>query len=53
LHVGATVALGDDCYQGVAGLAAAGAAQGRSHLVRGGVEGTSRWLEVAADADLL
>ena len=29
LPVGATVALGDDCYQGVAGLAAAGAAQGR------------------------
>ena len=27
--VGATVALRDDCYQGVAGLAAAGAAQGR------------------------
>jgi cystathionine gamma-synthase len=53
LPVGATVALGDDCYQGVAGLAAAGAAQGRWHVVRVGVEDTTRWLELAADADLL
>jgi cystathionine gamma-synthase len=53
LPVGATVALGDDCYQGVAGLAAAGAAQGRWHVVRVGVEDTPRWLELAADADLL
>src|SRR5688572_20776690 len=29
LPVDATVVLGDDCYQAVAGLAAAGAAQGR------------------------
>src|SRR5829696_1679952 len=53
LPVGATVALGDDCYQGVVGLAAAGAAQGRWHVVRVGVEDTPRWLELAADADLL
>jgi cystathionine gamma-synthase len=53
LPVGATVALGDDCYQAVAGLAAAGAAQGRWHVVRVGVEDTPRWLELAADADLL
>jgi len=53
LPVGATVALGDDCYQGVAGLAAAGAAQGRWRVVRVGVEDTSHWLELAADADLL
>ena len=53
LAVGATVVLGDDCYQGVAGLAAAGAAQGRWRVVRVGVEDTSRWLELAADADLL
>jgi cystathionine gamma-synthase len=53
LPVGATVALGDDCYQGVAGLATAGAAQGRWRVVRVGVEDTSRWLELAADADLL
>src|SRR3954468_23938272 len=42
LPVGATVALGDDCYQGVAGLAAAGAARGRWRLVRVGVQDTSR-----------
>ena len=53
LPVGATVVLGDDCYQAVAGLAAAGAAQGRWHVVRVGVEDTPRWLELAADADLL
>jgi cystathionine gamma-synthase len=53
LPVGATVALGDDCYQAVAGLAAAGAAQSRWHVVRVGVQDTSRWVELAADADLL
>ena len=40
LPVGATVVLGDDCYQAVAGLAAAGAAQGRWRVVRVGVEDT-------------
>src|SRR3954462_2130124 len=44
---------GDDCYQGVAGLAAAGAAQGRWRVLRVGVEDTSRWVELAADADLV
>ncbi|MCA1678181.1 MAG: AAA family ATPase, partial [Actinobacteria bacterium] len=53
LPVGATVALGDDCYQGVAGLAAAGEAQGRWHVVRVGVEDTARWLQLVGDADLL
>src|SRR3954454_21827981 len=53
LPVGATVALGDDCYQGVAGLAGAGEAQGRWRTVRAGVEDTARWLELAAEADLL
>lgn len=53
LPVGATVVLGDDCYQGVAGLAAAGAAQGRWRLVRVGVEDTSHCVELAADADLV
>ena len=53
LAVGATVALGDDCYQGVAGLAAAGSSRGRWDVVRVGVEDSARWLELAADADLL
>jgi cystathionine gamma-synthase len=53
LPVGATVALGDDCYQGVAGLAAAGVSQGRWEVVRVGVEDTAQWLELAAEVDLL
>src|SRR3954451_2830981 len=53
MPVGATVVLPDDCYQGVAGLAAAGAAQGRWRVVRVGVEDTAGWLEAAAEAPLL
>ncbi len=53
LPVGATVVLGDDLYQGVAGLAAAGAAQGCWRVARVGVEDTKRWAELAADADLV
>jgi cystathionine gamma-synthase len=53
LPVGATVVLPDDCYQGVAGLAAAGAQQGRWSVTCVGVQDTQRWLELAADADLL
>jgi O-acetylhomoserine/O-acetylserine sulfhydrylase-like pyridoxal-dependent enzyme len=53
LPVGATVALVDDCYHAVAGLAAAGAAQGRWHVVGIGAEDASRWVELGADADLL
>ena len=53
LPVGATVALGDDCYQGVAGLADTGAARGRWQVQRVGVEDTPRWLELAAEADLI
>jgi cystathionine gamma-synthase len=53
LPVGAKVVLGDDCYQAVAGLAAAGAQRGRWRLERVQVEDTPRWIEHAADADLL
>jgi cystathionine gamma-synthase len=53
LPVGSSVVLGDDCYQGVAGLAAAGAARGRWRVERVGVEDTARWLELVPDADLL
>src|SRR4051812_26747251 len=53
LPVGATVVLGDDCYQGVAGLAEAGAAQGRWRVVRVGVEGTARLLQPAGGAGVL
>jgi cystathionine gamma-synthase len=53
LPVGAKVVLGDDCYQAVSGLAAAGVERGRWHLERVGVEDTPRWIEHATDADLL
>src|SRR4051794_11813896 len=53
LPVGATVALGDDCYQGVSGLVAAGVAQGRWQEVRVAVDDTARWVELAGQADLL
>jgi cystathionine gamma-synthase len=53
LPVGATVVLADDCYPGVAGLAPAGAAQGRWRVVRVGVQDAPRWVELAAEADLL
>jgi cystathionine gamma-synthase len=53
LPVGATVVLPDDCYHGVAGLAAAGAAQGRWRVVRVAVEDTAGWLKAAGKADLL
>jgi cystathionine gamma-synthase len=53
LSVGATVVLPDDCYQGVVGLAAAGAAQGRWSMVRVPVDDTPRWRAMAAQADLL
>src|SRR5688572_9408367 len=53
LPVGATVVLPDDCYQGVSGLAAAGAAQGRWRVLRVAVEDTAGWLEAAEQADLL
>jgi cystathionine gamma-synthase len=53
LPVGSTMVLPDDCYQGVAGLAAAGAAQGRWSVARLAVEDTDGWLEAAGTADLL
>src|SRR3954447_5193575 len=52
LAVGAQVVLPDDCYPRVAGLAAAGGEQGRWRVVRVAVEETSRWLELAPQADL-
>jgi cystathionine gamma-synthase len=53
LPVGSVVVLGDDCYQGVATLAATGAEQGRWTVHRVGVADTARWVELAATADLL
>ena len=47
------MALGDDCYQGVAGLAAAGVVAGPMGRGARRRRGHARWLELAADADLL
>jgi cystathionine gamma-synthase len=53
LPVGAVVVLPDDCYQGVAGLAAAGAERGRWSVRRVPVDDTAGWIRACADADLL
>ncbi|OUM97911.1 MAG: cystathionine gamma-synthase [Firmicutes bacterium ZCTH02-B6] len=53
LPAGAVVVLPDDCYQGVAHLAAHGAAKGRWSVQRLPVEDTAAWLGAAKYADLL
>lgn len=53
LPVGAHVALPDDCYQGVAGLALAGERRGRWTVHRVGVADTPRWVEQCRTADLI
>lgn len=53
LAVGSLVALPDDCYQGVAGLAHAGERRGRWTVERVAVAATARWVEVCAVADLI
>lgn len=53
LPVGARIALPDDCYQGVAGLAAAGAARGRWSVERLPMEDTRGWVAACTSADLL
>ncbi|HEY1012899.1 MAG TPA: aminotransferase class I/II-fold pyridoxal phosphate-dependent enzyme [Herpetosiphonaceae bacterium] len=53
LAAGSVVALPDDCYQGVAGLAAAGAATGRWTVRRVAVEDTAGWIEACGGADLI
>jgi cystathionine gamma-synthase len=53
LPTGSVVALPDDCYQGVAGLATAGAQRGRWTVHRVAVTDTSRWVEMCGTADLI
>lgn len=53
LAAGATVVLPDDCYQGVAGLAAAGAARGRWSVRRVALHDTAAWIEACATAELV
>jgi len=45
--------LPDDCYQGVAGLAMAGAEKGRWTLRRVAVDDTATWISACAEADLI
>src|SRR5947199_7888723 len=53
LAAGAIVVLPDDCYQGVAGLAAAGAQRQRWSVQRVAVDDTAGWIRSCGVADLI
>jgi len=53
LRARSVVALPDDCYQGVAGLAHAGQRRGRWTVHRIAVADTARWIDVCGVADLI
>jgi cystathionine gamma-synthase len=53
LPAGAVVVLPDDCYQGVAGLVAAGAERGRWSVQCVAVDDTAGWIRACAAADLV
>lgn len=53
LTAGAVVVLPDDCYQGVAGLAAAGAERQRWSVQRVAVDDTAGWIRSCGAADLI
>lgn len=53
LPAGAVVVLPDGCYQGVAGLVAAGAEKGRWSVQRVAVEDTAAWIRACGVADLV
>ena len=53
LPTGSVVALPDDCYQGVAGLARAGQSRGRWTVHRLAVADTAAWIEMCGMADLI
>lgn len=53
LVAGAAVALPDDCYQGVAGLAAAGTQRQRWSVQRVAVDDTDGWIRLCRNADLI
>jgi cystathionine gamma-synthase len=50
---GSVVALPDDCYQGVVGLAKAGQSRGRWTVHRVAVADTTGWIEICGVADLI
>jgi cystathionine gamma-synthase len=53
LSTGSVVALPDDCYQGVAGLAKAGQSRGRWTVHRLAVADTAGWIDMCGVADLI
>ncbi len=53
LVAGSLVVLPDDCYQGVAGLADAGAKRGRWSLQRVALDDTAGWIRACTVADLV
>ena len=53
LSTGSVVALPDDCYQGVAGLANAGQSRGRWTVHRLAVGDTAGWIKMCSVADLI
>jgi cystathionine gamma-synthase len=53
LPTGSVLALPDDCYQGVVGLAESGQSRGRWKVHRLGVTDTPGWVEMCAVADLI
>ena len=53
LPTGSVVALPDDCYQGVAGLAKAGQSRGRWTVHRVAVADTAGWIKMCGAADLI
>lgn len=53
LPTGSIVAVPDDCYQGVAGLASAGQRRGRWTVHRIAVADTGGWIEACGVADLI
>ena len=53
LPAGAHVALPDDCYQGVAGLAGVGEGRGRCRVRRIAVADTAGWIQACAESDLI
>lgn len=53
LAAGAVVAIPDDCYQGVAGIAAAGAQRRNWSVRRVAVDDTEGWVRACAEADLI
>jgi cystathionine gamma-synthase len=53
LRAGSVVVLPDDCYQGVAGLVAAGAERRRWSVQRVAVDDTEGWIRACNTADLI